>query len=489
MKPITTNRNVLLRVDEMGRADQAAIAGGTPGETLMANAGSAIADAIIERWQPQPTAILCGPGNNGGDGFVVARLLQAADWPVRIGLLGEKRALMGDAKLHAENWDGSVEKLSPKLLEGATLVVDAVFGAGLTRPPEGDALATLQAIGERICVAVDMPSGVHGDSGEVFGFAPEARLTVTFFRKKTGHLLLPGRHLCGELVVADIGIPDNVLTEIAPMQAENEPGLWQSALPGLAADDHKYRRGYAVIGGSLDMPGAAILAAAGARRAGAGMVTMAVPKEAAAVYRLGVTGGVIRLVRDTATFTEVIEDPRVNAVLIGPGHGVTVATRERALAVLRLGLPVVLDADAITVLSDNRDLFFSTLNGPCVMTPHEGEFAVMFDHTGDKLSRARAAAAESGAVILLKGADTVIAAPDGRAVINANAPPTLATAGAGDVLSGIITALLARGMAPFEAAAAGAWLHGAAAAAFGPGLIAEDIPEMLPKILKQIENE
>lgn len=488
MIPTSNRKNALLSVAEMNAADQAAIAGGTPGKELMANAGVAIADAITRRWQPQPTVILCGPGNNGGDGFVVARLLKDAGWPVRLGLLGEAAALKGDAKIHAGHWDGPIEPLAPDLLEGADIVVDAIFGAGLSRPPEGQALAALQAISKRICVAVDIPSGVDGDSGEVLGFAPEARLTVTFFRKKPGHLLLPGRHLCGELVVADIGIPDTVLDEIAPKQNENNPDLWHAALPRPALDQHKYSRGFAVIGGSSDMPGAAMLAAAGARRAGAGLVTMAVPKEAAAIYRLGVPGGVIKLVRDTATFGEVVEDPRVDAVLIGPGHGVTVATRERALATLRRKLPTVLDADAITVFADARDLLFSALEGDCVMTPHEGEFAAIFDHQGDKLSRARAAAKESGAVILLKGADTVIAAPDGRAVINTNAPPSLATAGSGDVLAGIITAHLARGMAPFEATCAGAWLHGEAAATFGPGLIAEDIPEMIPKVLNKLEN-
>jgi len=487
LNPTGYTENALLLVDQMGQADESAIAGGTPGETLMENAGKAIADAIIDRWQPQPTAILCGPGNNGGDGFVVARLLQEEGWPVRLGLMGNASALKGDAKIHSERWQGPIESLDTALLEDSTLVVDALFGAGLSRPPSGEALTILQAIDDRTCVAVDMPSGVDGNNGEILGFAPLAHLTITFFRKKPGHLLYPGRRNCGELLVADIGIPEIVLEEISPNQAENSPNLWLDKLPPHNPEQHKFSRGYAVICGSAEMPGAAILAAAGARRTGLGMVTMAVPKEGSAVYRLGVPGGVTRTVRDTATFSEVIEDPRVNAVLIGPGHGISVATRERALAALRLEIPTVLDADAITVFGDCKDLLLSTLKGPCILTPHEGEFKSLFDHEGDKLSRARAAAQECDAVILLKGADTVVAAPDGRAVINTNAPPTLATAGAGDVLAGIVTAFLARGMPAFEAAIAGAWLHGEAAARFGAGLIAEDIPEMIPKILKQIE--
>lgn len=483
------SENALLSVDEMAAADNAAIKSGISGETLMERAGAAIADAITARWTSMPVAVLCGPGNNGGDGFVVARLLKQAGWDVRLALLGTSDRLKGEAKIQAARWDGVISDLSPAILDGAELVVDALFGAGLSRPLDGAAKEVIAAISSETCVAVDIPSGLHGDTGEILGSAADAMLTVTFFRKKPGHLLEPGRSKCGEVLLADIGIPASVISEINPLQASNDPGIWQHHLPIIGPEHHKYNRGYAVIGGSSDMPGAAILAAAGARRAGAGMVTLTVPKESATIFRLSQPGAVVRTVRDTGTFSDIVGDNRVGAVLIGPGHGITVATRERTLAALRLKRPTVLDADALTVFKDTPELLFSSIEGPCVLTPHEGEFRILFKSDGDKLTRARCAAEVSGAVIVLKGSDTVIAAPDGRAAINHNAFPWLATSGAGDVLAGIITGLLAQGMASFEGAMAGVWMHGAAAAAHGPGLIAEDIPNLLPEILSKLYND
>ena len=478
--------NALLSVEEMAAADNAAIKSGILGETLMESAGAAITDAIIDRWEPLPTVVLCGPGNNGGDGFVVARLLKQAGWDVRLSLLGTRDKLKGDAKIHADRWDGAILEFSTATLDGAQLVVDALFGSGLSRSLDGPTKEVLTAISSKICVAVDTPSGVHGDTGKILGFAPDAALTVTFFREKPGHLLQPGKSKCGEVVLADIGIPASVLTNISPKQVRNCPEVWQNQLPILEPGHHKYSRGYVVISGSGDMPGAAILAALGARRAGAGIVTLTVPKESSAIYRLSQPGTLVRTVRDTGTFCEIVGDRRVGSVLLGPGHGITVATRERVLAALRLKRPTVLDADALTVFEETPELLFASIEGPCVLTPHEGEFGMLFEANGDKLKRARRAAEASGAVILLKGSDTVIAAPDGRAAINHNAPPWLATAGSGDVLAGIISGLLAQGMAPFEGAMAGAWMHGAAAATHGPGLIAEDIPNLLPKILKEL---
>ncbi|MBE90790.1 MAG: bifunctional ADP-dependent NAD(P)H-hydrate dehydratase/NAD(P)H-hydrate epimerase [Rhodospirillaceae bacterium] len=473
----------------MAAADNAAIKSGISGETLMERAGAAIADAIVTRWGAMPVAVLCGPGNNGGDGFVVARLLKQAGWDVRLALLGTSDRLKGDAKIHAARWDGVISDLSPAILDGAELVVDALFGAGLSRPLDGAAKEVIAAIRSETCVAVDIPSGLHGDTGEILGYAADAMLTVTFFRKKPGHLLEPGRSKCGEVLLADIGIPASVIAKINPLQASNDPGIWKDHLPIIGPEHHKYNRGYAVIGGSSDMPGAAILAAAGARRAGAGMVTLTVPKESATIFRLSQPGAVVRTVRDTGTFTDIVEDDRVGAVLIGPGHGITVATRERTLTALRLKRPTVLDADSLTVFKETPELLFSSIEGPCVLTPHEGEFRMLFKSDGDKLTRARRAAEVSGAVIVLKGSDTVIAAPDGRAAINHNAFSWLATSGAGDVLAGIITGLLAQGMAPFEGAMAGVWMHGAAAAAHGPGLIAEDIPNLLPEILSKLYKD
>jgi len=480
----------LLTVDEMYRADAAARALGIAGEQLMANAGAAVAREISARWLPRPVAVLCGPGNNGGDGFVVARLLGEAGWPVRLALLGRRAALKGDAARHADRWAGAVEPLAPAVLDDAALVVDALFGAGLARPLEGAALAMVEAVNARRldCVAVDVPSGVHGDSGAVLGAAIQATLTVTFFRRKPGHLLLPGRLLAGELVVADIGIPEHVLDDIRPRQHENDPALWRDAYRWPQPGDHKYSRGHVIVVGGAHMTGAARLAARAAMRAGAGMVTIASPPEALPIYATAMPGVLTAPIAKRGDFVHLLDDARKRAVLVGPGNGVTDTTRAYALAALATRRPVVIDADALTVFEGAADALGSAIRGPCVLTPHEGEFARLFDITGDKLARARAAAAATGAVVLLKGADTVVAAPDGRAVISTNAPPELATAGAGDVLAGFLLALMGQGMPPFAAAAAAVWLHGAAATSFGPGLVAEDLPDLLPRVLAELKS-
>lgn len=481
-------QRALLSVAEMYAADKAAIAGGIAGETLMEAAGRAVADAVRALGAPRAVAVLCGPGNNGGDGFVAARYLKQAGWPVRLALLGDRAALQGDAKLNAERWDGGVEPLSPDALDGADVVVDALFGAGLARPIDGVARDTIAAIGERVCIAVDVPSGVHGDTGTILGIAPTARTTVTFFRRKPGHVLLPGRLRCGEVRVIDIGIPDTVLDGIAPRQAANGRELWAAAFPWPRLDQHKYTRGHAVISGGPQMTGAARLAARAAMRAGAGMVSLAAPVDNTVVYKVALEGVIVRSVRDTSAYAEIIDDPRVSACLVGPGNGISPVTREQALAALRTGKPVVLDADALTVFEETHELLFSTISGPCLMTPHEGEFRRLFPMGGSKIASARDAARTAGAVVLLKGADTVIAAPDGRAVVNENAPAELATAGAGDVLAGLAVGLAAQGMDMFDAACAAAWLHGAAAQAFGPGLIAEDLPDLLPTVLRALRS-
>ncbi|MDA0704426.1 MAG: NAD(P)H-hydrate dehydratase, partial [Proteobacteria bacterium] len=335
------------------------------------------------------------------------------------------------------------------------------------------------------CMAVDVPSGVDGDTGLVRGAAARAFLTVTFFRPKPAHLLYPGRGLCGELVVADIGIPDAVLDDIRPRQWRNDPALWLDGYPWPAAEGHKYARGHALILGGTEMTGAARLAARGAMRAGTGLATIACAPEVWPIYAAE-AGLLTAKISGPADFAALLADERKNALLVGPGGGVSPATREIALAAVASGRACVLDADAIIVFRDAPEALFGAIAGPCVLTPHEGEFGRLFDQAGGKLDRARAAARQAGAVVLLKGPDTVIAAPDGRAVVNANAPATLATAGAGDVLAGVILGLLAQGMPAFEAAAAGAWLHGAAAAAFGPGLIAEDLPDQLPSVLRDL---
>jgi ADP-dependent NAD(P)H-hydrate dehydratase / NAD(P)H-hydrate epimerase len=481
--------HALLTTEEMARADAAAVRAGIASERLMEAAGRAVAEAIQARAKRRPTVVLCGPGNNGGDGFVAARYLCEAGWPVRVALLGERARLKGDAALNAERWGDAIEPLGPASLEGAALAVDALFGAGLARPLDGAARETVEALDRRRLpvVAVDIPSGVKGDTGEILGAAPQAALTVTFFRRKPGHLLLPGRLLCGETIVVDIGIAAEVLSEIAPRLFANDPSLWIAAYPWPSLLDHKYRRGHALVVGGARMTGAAKLAARGALRAGAGLVTVAGPPEAELAYGLAMAGLLIESFGDLDTFKAVLAGRRKNAYLLGPGNEATAATQARVLAALETARPCVLDADALSCFEGEPRVLLSAIKGPCVMTPHEGEFSRVFAVAGDKLSRARAAAKASGAVILLKGGDTVIAAPDGRAIINDNAPPELATAGAGDVLGGFVLALLAQGMAPFEAAAAAAWLHGEAAASIGPGLIAEDLPDALPPVLRRLK--
>lgn len=484
-----SDRLALLTPAEMAGADRAAIASGVPGIALMEAAGRAVAEAVMERWPRRPVAVLCGPGNNGGDGFVAARHLAASGWPVRLGLLGARDRLIGDAAHHAALWTGAVEPLSPAFLDGAELAVDALFGAGLARPLDGAAKAIVDSLAARAIpsVAVDVPSGLDGATGAVRGAAARAALTITFFRKKPGHLLLPGRVLCGTLVLAAIGIPDRALDAIQPRTRENGPALWLDAYPWPAIDGHKYRRGHALVWGGAVMTGAARLAARAAARIGAGLVTVAAPEAVWPIYAVSLTGIIVHKLTDAAAFAELLGDPRRNAIVIGPGGGTTEATRDAVLAALATRRAVVLDADGLTLFADQPDALFAAIAGPAVLTPHEGEFARLFGElAGDKLARARAAAARSGAVVLLKGADTVIAAPDGRAIVNANAPPELGTAGSGDVLSGMIGGLLAQGLDPFPAAAAAAWVHGEAARAFGPGLVAEDIIEILPLVLRRL---
>jgi ADP-dependent NAD(P)H-hydrate dehydratase / NAD(P)H-hydrate epimerase len=478
-------RRALLTPQQMGVADRLTIAGGVPGVALMEKAGEAVADAVSRRWSPRPIAVLCGPGNNGGDGFVAARLLTERGWKVRAALLGEKATLRGDAAEAAARWPGAVARLAPEALDGASLAIDAIFGGGLARPIEGvakDVIAGLSARGLPV-VAVDVPSGIDGASGEIRGVAPRAAVTVTFFREKPGHLLLPGRICCGETVLAQIGIPDTVLDQITPDIAENNPDWWLAEIPQPGLDSHKYTRGHALVAGGVLMTGAARLASRSAARLGSGLVTVAAPEAAFPIYAAALTGIIVHPVRGLDDFRTLLADKRRNAALIGPGAGVGAETRDKALAILETGKRAVLDADALTSFADDPHTLFAAIRSPVVLTPHNGEFARLFDASGSKLERAQRAARQSGAVILLKGADTVIAAPDGRMAINANAPPDLATAGSGDVLAGMVLGLLAQGTDPFAAAAAAVWLHGNAAGRIGVGLVAEDLVEALTPAL------
>ncbi len=491
--PSLLRRHQLLNTEEMYATDAASIAAGVSGVELMEAAGRAVAQEVRRRYGVCPVAVLCGPGNNGGDGFVAARYLVDAGWPVRLALLGEVSSLKGDAAAMAERWTGEVGSLEPGFIAEAGLVVDAVFGAGLERELEGAARQTIEALAasDLPVLAVDIPSGIHGDTGAVLGAAAAADLSVTFLPRKTGHVLMPGRAYCGNVVVADIGTPPHILEALETRCWENHPDLWLDRYPWPKPEDHKYSRGFAVVvSGGPGSTGAARLAARAALRVGAGLVGLIGPREALPVYASQVSAVTTTSFEDAGGFDAYISSERRNAVLLGPGNGVNAATRGRVLAALARGKACVLDADALSVFRDAPSDLFGALHAPCILTPHLGEFARIFGpdivEMPNKVDRVRRAAAESGAVVLLKGSDTVIAHPDARAVVNTNAPPTLATAGSGDVLAGFAVGLLAQGMAPFEAACAAAWLHGAAAASFGPGLIAEDLEAELPRVLGRL---
>lgn len=486
----------LLTPEETGEADRRTIAAGTPGIKLMERAGQAVVEAVVRRVTPGArVAILAGPGNNGGDGFVAATALSEAGYSVALGLLGDRSKLTGDAAVAAKNWTGPVDDLTPAILDGADIIIDALFGAGLDRPIEGVAAAIIATVNESglPVVAVDLPSGIDGRDGSVLGVAIKAEETVTFFRRKPGHLLLPGRMLAGRTIVADIGIDASALEAIRPKAFHNVPSLWRARYPRPLIDGHKYSRGHAiVVSGPMTRTGAARLAARAALRIGSGLVTVAAPREALPVHAAQLTAIMLLQMDSALDLAEILDDERRNAVVMGPALGIGERTKALVGVALQRAPAVVLDADAITSFADAPEALFELTrqrSAPTVLTPHVGEFARLFpDFTviASKLDRARAAADRAAAIVVLKGPDTVVAAPDGFAAIADNAPPDLATAGSGDVLAGMIGGLLAQGMPDLDAAAAAVWMHGAAARIAGQGLIAEDLPEAVPEALAQL---
>jgi len=488
----------LLTSAEMAEADRLTIAGGVRGQDLMECAGRAVADRVA-MLGVRRVVVVAGPGNNGGDGFVAARVLAERGMAVRVAFVGDRARLKGDAAWAAGAWKGPTEKAAPGALADCDAVIDALFGTGLDREVTGEPRAMIEAMNaaKAPMVAVDLPSGINGTTGAVMGVAVKAAQTVTFFRRKTGHLLLPGRLHCGPVHVAGIGIPARVLGTIKPQTFVNDPALWGSAFPIPRTEGHKYSRGHAVVvSGGVSTTGAGRLAARGALRAGAGLVTIASPRDALAVNAAASLAVMVRPVDGAKELTEFLADRRRNAVLLGPGGGGGPEMRALVLAALQGHRAVVLDADALTSFAEDKrplGLALGSHTGDCVLTPHSGEFCKIFNEIEDnsklksKLEKTRTAASSTKATILLKGADTVVADREGgRASIADNAPPYLATAGAGDVLAGIVLGLLAQGMPAFEAASAAAWLHGEAATAFGPGLIAEDLSEMLPKVYARL---
>lgn len=486
----------VLTIEQMYEADRRTMAEYSTGMELMENAGRACADVICDEWNAGVVAILCGPGNNGGDGFVIARHLKERGWLVKVSLLEDRQKLTGDAAAMADRWAGDIAPFDDKSLAGASLVVDAVFGAGLSKPIEGVVaqLFSRMAELELPVMAVDMPSGVDGDTGQIKGVAPRADRTVTFCRPKVGHLLMPGREHCGELVVADIGIPDRVITDQHITTRENGPEVWRQTWPGVNPHDHKYSRGHTlVVSGGASSTGAARMVARGALRIGSGLVTIACPPDALNVNAAQLTAIMVRSFDNVTRLGNILEDARKNVVAIGPGCGVNHVTRNLVKTVLGAQRATVLDADALTSFENNPADLIEIIDENVVLTPHEGEFRRLFPeelgNAPEKLTAARQAAARSGAIMVLKGMDTVIAHPSGHAVINSNAPAYLATAGAGDVLAGFIAGLLAQHMPVFDAACAAVWLHGQCGTYLGRGLIAEDLPEVLPDVLQDLDSD
>jgi hydroxyethylthiazole kinase-like uncharacterized protein yjeF len=473
-------------------ADKYAAEHGVDSVTLMENAGRAVAYAVAARFERGRVAVLCGPGNNGGDGFVAARYLKTRGFDVRVA--GSRDGLKGDAAAMAKRWDGAVAPLSADAIRDADVVVDALFGAGLARPLEGAAKEIVAALNRADIpvIAVDVPSGLHGDLARPLDDeCMRADVTVTFFRKKPAHVLMPGRLYCGDVVVAEIGTPPGALQSIRPEIFENGPALWNFPWPKPRA--HKYARGHCVVVSGAHILGAARLAAHGALRIGAGLVSVASPPEAVAAHSAALDAIMVKPFAGAVGLGDLLSDKRFNAVAIGPGCGVGRATQELVAAVLESGAAAVLDADALTSFANDPKELFVLLREPCVLTPHEGEFEKIFPgvlkQSPTRIEAARAASAVTKCTVLLKGPDTVIASSDGRVIVNTNAPPALATAGAGDVLAGMIAGLMAQGMDSFHAASCAAWLHGEAANIFGPGLISEDLPELLPIVLSALKDE
>lgn len=477
----------IISVAQMRAIDAEAARVGVPTLTLMENAGRAVAQAIAARFEPQAVAVLCGPGNNGGDGWVAARMLHEAGWPVELHSLVPREALQGDAALAAARWLGDVRLLTGETPD-AGLYVDALFGAGLTRPLDGVAKRLALSLPRERVVAVDVPSGVEGDTGRALDdFAFRAALTVTFVRKKPAHVLASSRTLCGEIVVADIGVPERVVSAQNISLFENAPALWRFPWPSL--DTHKHARGHVIAAsGGCARTGAARLAARAALRVGAGLSTVLSPGDAIAENAAQLTAIMVREANSGEDYARAAADAK--CLVIGPAFGLSELHKTYLDAALEAPkrCPFVLDADALTLLAP----LARKLDARDVLTPHLGEFKRLFpDLAGDgsRIGIARAAAERANAIMLLKGPDTIVAHPDGRAVINTTGSPFLATAGSGDVLAGIIAGLIGQGMGSFAAAAAGAWLHGKCGEAFGPGLIAEDLPEILPSILKALAKE
>ncbi len=488
----------LLTADEMRRAEQITIDSGTPALTLMENAGRGVTEEVVRRFaRGSKVSVLCGPGNNGGDGFVCARTLRERGYQVRLALICKPEELGPDSKEMARRWDEQIEPLLPRAVEGAEVIVDAILGSGLKGPVNGVVGQIIEQVNERELpvVAVDVPTGIDPTFGNIQGIAFKAVSTVTFFRRKTGHVLLPAKRYCGDVRAIDIGIPNSVLAEIVPQTFVNEPDFWLRYFPRLKPDGHKYDRGHAVVvSGPMESTGAARLGARAALRVGAGLVSVATSKAAFYINAAQLTSIMVSAYEGAGGLAEILTDTRRNAVLIGPGAGATAETRENVAAVLSSEATVIIDAEGLTAFADNPQELFALIQqrpSPTILTPHKGEFDAIFPELGNaesKLEQAKRAAEISGAVVVFKGPDTVVSAPDGLSAVTEGSPPWLATAGTGDVLAGLIVGLCAQGMSPLDAAVAGVWIHSDIARSVGPGMIAEDMAPMLPALLQRLNK-
>lgn len=485
----------ILTAEEIRRAEKITIDGGTSGFDLMQAAGNAVAAEITSTIDPCPVLVLCGPGNNGGDGFIIAAKLKSLSWAVRVACLVKKTALKGDAAQAAQKWDGEIEALNSNLaLRDSKLVIDAIYGTGFKGALEPELITLLDKIRTKKCavVAVDVPSGVEATSATVAEGTLKADLTITFARRKPVHLIAPARHVCGRILRKDIGIADETISQTGSNCFENNPALWLANFPVPDHASHKYSRGHALVYAGSERTGAGCLAAMAAQRAGAGIVSIAC---APAVRQICATARASLLVEncaDVETFKELLRDQRKTATVIGPGAlgcDITAeALREYTLAALAHNRACVLDGDIFTAFADKPVTLFEKLDpARHVLTPHAGEVLRLYgDFKGSKLDQARSAASKSNAVIVFKGSETVIAEPSGLAVVDIGGPPTLATAGSGDVLAGLIAGLAAQGMPVFFAACAAVWLQGAAARKAGLGLVAEDIISLIPQVLRDL---
>lgn len=484
----------ILSTKQMYKADQLAIKTGVSSEELMENAGAGVTAHITANWNPRRTMVFCGPGNNGGDGYVIARHLIDAGWDVTVVSSHDPAVLQGDAAQMYARCPVKVKNVRDLLniAWNYQLVIDAVFGAGFHGELPKDVQSTFDQAKEKgaAIIAVDVPSGVDGDKGIVCSSTPMAAMTVTFFKPKFGHLLHPARAHCGKLYVVDIGIPATVLSGMDIKAFQNDPSLWGRQFPKLSVTGHKYDRGHAaIVGGGIANTGAARIAARNCLRIGAGAVTLLSSPSALLVYAQALEAIMVSPIADIEMFKEFLTSKRIRSVLIGPANGVNERTKVFTLAALGSASDVVIDADAITVFKDDPAQLFEAIkskkHGHVVLTPHEAEFDRLFNLTGSALEKCKSATRESGAIVLLKGATTVAAAPDGRVTLNVNAPPWLATAGSGDALAGLITGLMLGFEDPLMAVSAGIWIHSEAAQQFGVGLIAEDIEKCIPRILQE----